>query len=143
MIRGNYLFRFGTIITTPSLLLPFIDIFSALCGNGMLESMLAPHLRETGATTIGIGVSFVVFGCCFIIGSTFFGFVSHRIGYLHHHITPNFQAIDKVGYPVCFSLAGNVMFMITFIFIGPLSFIPILPSMHLIQVKHINCQAEN
>ena len=48
--------------------------------------------------------------------------------------TKNFQAIDKVGYPTCFSLAGNLMFLITFSFVGPVSFIPIEPAEHLIQV---------
>jgi hypothetical protein len=42
------------------LLLPFVDLFAALCGNGMLESMLEPHLNATGATTIDVGVSFLV-----------------------------------------------------------------------------------
>ena len=44
------------------------------------------------------------------------------------------QAIDKWGYPTCFSLAGNLMFLITFTFVGPVSFVPIAPAEHLIQV---------
>ena len=68
-----------TIISSPALLFPFVDLFSALCGNGMLESMLEPHLRETGASTIDIGVSFLVFGCCYSIGNMLFGSVGHRV----------------------------------------------------------------
>lgn len=113
-IRPNL--RFRTIISSPGLLFPFVDLFSALCGNGMLESMLEPHLREAGASTIDIGVSFLVFGLCYSIGNMLFG-----------------SAIDKWGYPSFFSLAGNLMFLITFTFVGPVSFIPIRPSEHLIQ----------
>jgi len=113
-IRPNL--RMRTIVSSPALLFPFVDLFSALCGNGMLESMLEPHLRFAGASTIDVGVSFLVFGCCYSIGNMLFG-----------------SAIDKVGYPTCFSLAGNLMFLITFSFVGPVSFIPIEPAEHLIQ----------
>jgi len=53
--------------------MPFIDLFSALCGNGMLESMLEPHLRYAGASTMEVGVSFLLFGCCYMLGNIFFG----------------------------------------------------------------------
>ena len=58
-------------------MLPFVDLFSALCGNGMLESMLEPHLRSVGSTTIDVGVTFLIYGCCYMIGNMFFGTVSH------------------------------------------------------------------
>ena len=59
--------------------MPFIDLFAGLCGNGMLESMLEPHLRETGASTLDVGLSFLVFGCCYMVGNMFFGQVSLTI----------------------------------------------------------------
>lgn len=63
-------------IIHPQLMMPFIDLFAGLCGNGMLESMLEPHLRETGASTLDVGLSFLVFGCCYMVGNMFFGQVS-------------------------------------------------------------------
>ena len=53
--------------------MPFVDLFAALCGNGMLESMLEPHLREVGASTLDVGLSFLIFGCCYMLGNMFFG----------------------------------------------------------------------
>ena len=61
---------------SPALLLPFVDLFAALCGNGMLESMLEPHLRAAHAETVDVGVTFVIFGCCYMLGNIFFGTVS-------------------------------------------------------------------
>ena len=66
-------FRFKDIIRHPQLMMPFVDLFAALCGNGMLESMLEPHLRETGASTLDVGLSFLIFGCCYMVGNMFFG----------------------------------------------------------------------
>ena len=66
----------------PSLMVPFIDLFAGLCGVGMIESMLEPHLRETGATTVTIGLSFLGFGCCFMFGNMFFGRVMIKIKYI-------------------------------------------------------------
>ena len=67
--------RLRTIVSSPALLFPFVDLFSALCGIGMLESMLEPHLRETGASNVDIGFSFLLYGCCYIIGNMPFGLV--------------------------------------------------------------------
>ena len=66
----------------PSLMVPFIDLFAGLCGVGMIESMLEPHLRETGATTVTIGLSFLGFGCCFMFGNMFFGRVMIKIKHI-------------------------------------------------------------
>ena len=74
--KTSFIFRMRTIVSSPALLFPFVDLFSALCGNGMLESMLEPHLRFAGASTIDVGVSFLVFGCCYSIGNMLFGSVS-------------------------------------------------------------------
>ncbi len=65
--------RFRTLFSSLSLLLPFVDLFTALCGNGMLESMLEPHLRDNKATTMDVGLSFLLFGCCYMLGNMFFG----------------------------------------------------------------------
>ena len=68
--------RMKTILTNFSLIVPFLDLFAALCGNGMLESMLEPHLRQAGADTMQVGVSFRIFGCCYMVGNVLFGAVS-------------------------------------------------------------------
>ena len=60
-------------------MLPFVDLFAALCGNGMLESMLEPHLKYVGASTLDVGISFLIFGCCYMVGNMFFGQVSSKI----------------------------------------------------------------
>jgi hypothetical protein len=65
-----------TIFTSFSLILPFIDLFVALCGTGMLESMLEPHLKFAGASTVEVGVSFIVFGSCYMMSQMFIGAVS-------------------------------------------------------------------
>ena len=61
------------IISSMSLFLPFLDLFAALCGNGMLESMLEPHLTKSGASAIDVGISFLAFGCCYMLGNLLFG----------------------------------------------------------------------
>ena len=72
--------------------MPFLDLFAALCGNGMLESMLEPHLKYAGAGTVEVGVSFLVFGCCYMLGNVLFGgvgynfqiFISKHLIYIYH-----------------------------------------------------------
>ena len=68
-----YDFRFKEFAKHPVLMMPFVDLFAGLCGVGMIESMLEPHLRETGASTLDVGLSFLVFGCCYMVGNMFFG----------------------------------------------------------------------
>jgi len=108
--------KMKTIFSSLSLSLPFMDLFAALCGNGMLESMLEPHLKYAGASTVDVGVSFLIFGCCYMLGNVLFG-----------------GAIDKVGKPIGFSLMGNGLFLIAFLFIGPLPFVNFEPYKSLIQ----------
>ena len=105
-----------TIFGSLELIFSLSDIFGAQCGIGMLESMLGPHMAEVGASTMEIGISFLTLGCCHCIGSILVGW-----------------AIDKVGYPTYFSLAGEVMFMTAFTFVGPLCFLPMEPTKRIIQ----------
>ena len=63
-----------------SLFLPLFDLFSAMCGSGMLESMLESHLQHNaGASVIDVGVSFLSFGCCYMLGNITFGWVNRLI----------------------------------------------------------------
>ena len=49
----------------------------------------------------------------------------------------SFQAIDKVGQPILFSLLGNSLFMLSFLFIGPLPMLKFEPYVSLIQVSFV------
>ena len=64
------------ILTNISLLLTFFDLFVAMSGNGMLESMLEPHLKAYGAGTSGVGMTFTIFGICYVVGNILFERVS-------------------------------------------------------------------
>ena len=75
----HYHFRFKALIKHPILMWPFVDLFACLCGVGMIESMLEPHLRESGASTLTIGLSFLGFGCCYSVGNMVFGRVRIEI----------------------------------------------------------------
>lgn len=108
--------RMREIVSSMSLFLPFLDLFAALCGNGMLESMLEPHLTKSGASAIDVGISFLAFGCCYMLGNLLFG-----------------GLIDKFGNPVVFSMFGNFLFLLSFLFIGPLPFMLLEPYKSLIQ----------
>ena len=50
-----------------------------------------------------------------------------------------FQAIDKFSRPVMFSMLGNSLFLLTFLLIGPLPYLPMKPSKELIQVCFSKC----
>ena len=65
--------RFIDFIKEPQIMMPFLDLFAGLCAVGMIESMSEPHLRDTGASTLDIGLSFLGFGCCHMVGSMIFG----------------------------------------------------------------------
>ncbi|TRY70790.1 hypothetical protein TCAL_04819 [Tigriopus californicus] len=108
---------FRQVLSSFSLLLPFFDLFCTLCGNGVLESMLEPHLRQYKATTLDVGITFLIFGCCYMSGNVIFGTIA-----------------DKVGNPTVFSVLGNCLFLLTFSLIGPVPFVPVKPSVILIQL---------
>jgi len=47
----------------PSIFMPFIDNFICFCGDGMIESMLEPHMKdEAGSSQIDVGVAFLILG---------------------------------------------------------------------------------
>lgn len=52
--------------------------------------------------------------------------------------------MDKVGNPILFSMLGNFTFLVTFLMIGPVPFVPVQASKGLIQVynKLNNCRYE-
>ena len=90
----------------PLMLMPFLDLFAAMCGNGMLESMLEPHLKDYGASEMDVGITFLVYGCLYMGASLIVG-----------------QVIDNCGNPLLFCTVGNALFIIVFTSIGPLPFL--------------------
>ena len=41
--------------------------------------------------------------------------------------------MDKFKFPTLFSILGNVFFMTVFLFVGPVTFMPVAPQKHLMQ----------
>ena len=72
----NMDFSLLLLLSAEKRLVPFVDFFSALCGNGMLESMLEPHLQSIGSSTIDAGITFLIFGYWYMVGNMFFRTVS-------------------------------------------------------------------
>ena len=57
-----------------------MDNFFCFCGNGMIESMLEPHLkRKAGATQADVGVTFLILGGVYMFSSPIGGLVSEGI----------------------------------------------------------------
>ena len=55
----------------------FVDNLICFMGNGMIDSMLEPHLRDAvGATQIEIGVTFMIDGIVYTISGIGAGYVS-------------------------------------------------------------------
>ena len=65
------------------MLMPFVDNFVCFFGNGMIVSMLEPHLNSVGATINQVGIVFLVQGGVFMVATFAAGVVSY---YLHSHI---------------------------------------------------------
>ena len=61
---------------TPSILMPFVDNFVCFFGNGMIVSMLEPHLNSVGATVNQVGIVFLVQGGVFMVATFAAGIVS-------------------------------------------------------------------
>ena len=66
----------GKALTSRRLILGMSSLFSTASGESMLESMLPSHARNVGADTNFIGLTFFVFGCCYIICAVFFSQVA-------------------------------------------------------------------
>ena len=56
--------------------MPFVDNFICFCGNGMIESMLEPHLKDAGATQSQVGLTFLILGGVYMVTTPISGFVS-------------------------------------------------------------------
>ena len=68
------------ILQSPSILPPYLDNFFCFCGNGMIESMLEPHLtRKADADQTDVGVTFLILGAVYIFSSLIGGLVSSLV----------------------------------------------------------------
>jgi hypothetical protein len=60
--------------------MPFIDNFICFCGDGMIESMLEPHMKVTaGSSQLDVGVAFIILGAVYMSCSIIAGFVSWHL----------------------------------------------------------------
>ena len=59
--------------------MPFIDNFICFCGNGMITSMLEPHLKSAGSTQSQVGTTFLILGGVYMISTPLSGFVSKSV----------------------------------------------------------------
>jgi hypothetical protein len=55
--------------------MPFVDNFVCFFGNGMIVSMLEPHLNSVGATVNQVGIVFLVQGGVFMFATFAAGIV--------------------------------------------------------------------
>ena len=94
---------FQDIIKSVSILLPFLDLLVCFFGYGMTISMLEPHLIEAGASITDVGLTFLIFGGCYMVSSPVCGILCDRVPYL-----------------TLISIIGNLLLSLAFIFIGPL-----------------------
>ena len=58
--------------------MPFVDNLCTFFCNGMIVSMLEPHLVAAGADTNDVGITFLVFGATFMVSTPLAGLVSNH-----------------------------------------------------------------
>ena len=60
----------------PSIFMPFIDNFICFCGDGMIESMLEPHMKSAaGSSQYDVGIAFLILGGLYMSCSLIAGVV--------------------------------------------------------------------
>ena len=66
---------------SPALFFPYIDNFICFCGNGMVESMLEPHLKnsEAMASQFQVSMTFLLLGGSYMLTAPSAGWVSPEI----------------------------------------------------------------
>ena len=56
--------------------MPFIDNFICFCGDGMIESMLEPHMKSAaGSSQYDVGIAFLILGGLYMSCSLIAGVV--------------------------------------------------------------------
>ena len=72
-LKMSFIFQY------PAIFMPFIDNFICFCGNGMVEAMLEPHLKDAGATQTQVGLSFLISGALYMCTTPLAGYVIKSI----------------------------------------------------------------
>ena len=76
--------------------MPFLDNFICFCGNGMIESMLEPHLKDAaGATQTEVGLTFLILGGVYMATTPITGYVSLKVFWIFQYWKGNLQFIKK------------------------------------------------
>ena len=97
---------------TPSIFVPFLDLFVSYLGYGMITSMLEEYLNyEIDVTEQQIGWTFTCLGLVYMVSSLSCGVLC-----------------DKLQRPGFLSILSNFVLAIAFTFLGPVIFIPIEPT---------------
>ena len=99
-------------ILTPSIFVPFMDLFVSYLGYGMITSMLEEYLdNEISVTEQQIGLTFTCLGLVYMVSSLSCGVLC-----------------DKLQRPGLLSILSNAVLAIAFTFLGPVIFMPIEPT---------------
>jgi len=102
-----------SVLKHPSIFMPLLDNLICYSGFGMIESMLEPHMKTTiSASQMQVGVAFLISGGVYMVANPPIG-----------------KVCDLMTYPVILSMLGNVILSVSFIFLGPVPFIDITPSL--------------
>jgi len=117
LARNNSI-SYSKVIKCPTLLLPFLDVLVCFLGNGLIESMLQPYAVDIGASVTQVGVIFLALGGSYMLVTPVAGVVC-----------------DKIGYPSMVALLGNLAMVIAFTFLAPLPFLPMVPTIGMINVS--------
>lgn len=62
-----------------SILLPYLNNFLCICGSGMIESMLEPHMKNNaGADQVDVSNAFLIFGAFYMVFTPIIGYVREQ-----------------------------------------------------------------
>jgi len=75
-----------TVVQSPYLFLPYLDIFACFTGNGMTEAMMEPHLKnEAGANQAEVALAFFCLGGSYVLTMPTVGYVMIYFQILKHN----------------------------------------------------------
>ncbi|ODM98602.1 MFS-type transporter SLC18B1 [Orchesella cincta] len=106
---GNEQVGYGvwTVLKIPSVALAAIGVATTSLTLGYVSAILEPHIRSFGLTPLQTGLVFIVNGGVYALMAPIFGYLC-----------------DWISRPVYLMIIGNVLIFISFLLIGPASFIP-------------------
>ncbi|CAL8093259.1 unnamed protein product [Orchesella dallaii] len=106
---GNEQLGYGVwmVLRIPSVALAAISVAATSLSLGYVSAILEPHIRRFGLTPLQTGLVFIVNGGVYALTAPMWGFVC-----------------DWLSRPVYVTILGNIMIFISFLIIGPASFMP-------------------